>query len=76
MTPDKRIEISIASNTDRENIYHLRHDVFSSELMQHSENELNILLKVKQDSKIKLQVFDISGNVKAFQEQNINKGGY
>jgi len=30
MTPDKRIEISIASNTDRENIYHLRHDVFSS----------------------------------------------
>ncbi len=43
MTPDKRIEISIASNTDRENIYHLRHDVFSSELMQHSENELKIL---------------------------------
>jgi histidinol-phosphate/aromatic aminotransferase/cobyric acid decarboxylase-like protein len=43
MVPDKIIEISIASNTDRKKIYHLRHDVFSSELMQHSENELKIL---------------------------------
>lgn len=43
MAPDKIIEISFASSTDRDKIYHLRHEVFGSELMQHPENELKIL---------------------------------
>ena len=39
MTENKFLKISLATNSDRENIYHLRHEVYGSELMQHSENE-------------------------------------
>ena len=39
MTENKFLEISLATNSDRENIYHLRHEVYGSELKQHSENE-------------------------------------
>ncbi len=43
MKKNKIIEISIASNIDRDQIYHLRHEVFGSELKQHSENESGYL---------------------------------
>ena len=43
MKKNKLIEISFATNIDRDKIYHLRHEVFGSELKQHSENESGIL---------------------------------
>ena len=43
MALKNKIEISLASNTDRNEIYHIRHDVYGSELMQHSENESKTL---------------------------------
>ena len=39
---EKKITISIASKTDRYKIYQLRHEVYGTELMQHSENELKL----------------------------------
>jgi histidinol-phosphate/aromatic aminotransferase/cobyric acid decarboxylase-like protein/N-acyl-L-homoserine lactone synthetase len=42
MIDKNMLEISFATNSDRENIYHLRHDVYGSELMQHVENESRI----------------------------------
>ena len=39
MNPDNKIKISIATNSDREVIYKIRHNVFASELGQHIENE-------------------------------------
>ncbi|MBK3519368.1 aminotransferase class I/II-fold pyridoxal phosphate-dependent enzyme [Carboxylicivirga marina] len=43
MTDNSKIAISLATDKDRDRIYHLRHDVFGSELRQHSENESGIL---------------------------------
>jgi histidinol-phosphate/aromatic aminotransferase/cobyric acid decarboxylase-like protein/GNAT superfamily N-acetyltransferase len=40
---DNKITISIASEADRNKIYQLRHQVYGTELMQHSENELKLL---------------------------------
>jgi hypothetical protein len=37
------IKISFASNTDRDKIYQLRHEVFGTDLIQHSVNESRIL---------------------------------
>ncbi|NER09440.1 Histidinol-phosphate/aromatic aminotransferase or cobyric acid decarboxylase [Muriicola jejuensis] len=39
---EKKITISIASEEDRDKIYHLRHEVYGTELRQHSENELKL----------------------------------
>lgn len=39
---EKKITISIASEADRDKIYQLRHEVYGTELMQHSENESRI----------------------------------
>lgn len=36
---ENKIKISIASKADRDKIYQLRHKVYGTELMQHSENE-------------------------------------
>jgi len=42
MIENHLLEISLATSSDREKIYHLRHEVYGSELMQHSENETRI----------------------------------
>jgi len=39
MTSDNKIKISLATSSDREEIYKIRHNVFASELGQHHENE-------------------------------------
>ena len=39
MVQENAVKISLATNSDRDIIYHLRHEVYGSELMQHSENE-------------------------------------
>lgn len=39
MKDNNTIEIDIASSTDRNKIYQLRHEVYGSELMQHKEND-------------------------------------
>ena len=39
MIINKLIEISFATNEDRNKIYRIRHEVYASELMQHPQNE-------------------------------------
>jgi histidinol-phosphate/aromatic aminotransferase/cobyric acid decarboxylase-like protein/GNAT superfamily N-acetyltransferase len=39
---EKKIVISIASKTDRDKIYKIRHEVYGTELMQHPENKSKI----------------------------------
>ena len=39
MTLDKKIKISLATTSDREKIYKIRHNVFASELGQYTEKE-------------------------------------
>ena len=43
MTLDNKIKISLATSSDREKIYKIRHRVFASELKQHVENEQEII---------------------------------
>jgi len=40
---NQRIKISVASSSDRNVIYKIRHDVYGSELQQHKQNERGIL---------------------------------
>jgi len=39
---ERKITVSIASKSDRDKIYQMRHEVYGSELMQHSENDARL----------------------------------
>lgn len=59
------IEIKIADQTDREEIYKVRHDVYAKELHQHQENQSK-LLKDDMDNYNTYIVVKMDGNISGF----------
>lgn len=65
MTKNYSIEISLATNADRNHIYRLRYEVYASELMQHPPNEASMLRDNLDDFNIYI-VAKINGEIAGF----------
>ena len=62
MIINKLIEISFATNEDRNKIYRIRHEVYASELMQHPQNEGKIF-QDKFDDLLAYFIYDNNGKL-------------